>query len=180
MTVAKYIVLNKKEWSGDNFGSLRHQMFEEESKVTGKTPECFKTVGVDIVTEMHEERFSMDLMPGVVLHSTIDCYSPEESAIIDYKTYTNEYDLQTYKQSTKKSQLLTYALQLLNLGERVDKLIYLGERWNKERTELLGYDKLVISVTMIDIINNRDKLRQNAVRLMSAIAVLENEKQILT
>jgi len=179
LTVAKETVLGKRQWGGDDFGHLRHEMFEQESQVTGRTPACFKQIGYDTPAPMPELRLEMDLMPGVVLHSTIDNYAPELFAIIDYKTFTNKADLQKYNQPAKKAQLITYALQLTAQGHKVNKVIFLGEQWDKARENLLGYDSTVIPIGILEMVQQKEVLKQNAIRLLSAIEVLETEQKIL-
>ena len=178
LTVAKEMVLGKKRWSGDDFGSLRHKMWEEETKQTGRTPECFRHIKIDQPAVMCEQQFEMESLPGVILHSTIDVYLPELSCVTDYKTFTNKEDLQHYAQPHKKAQLLVYGVQLLVKGHSVKNLMFLGERWDSAREELLGYDHIMIPVTMLDLVNTQADLKQRAIRLKAAIEVLK-EEQIL-
>lgn len=65
------------------FGTLRHEMFMEESQQTGYTPECF---GPPINIEMVEEELATEIVPGVILHSRPDAVSLSQATVIDYKT----------------------------------------------------------------------------------------------
>jgi hypothetical protein len=184
LTVAAEMVLNKRRWTGDDFGSLRHKMWEKEAKETGLFPEDFREILPAYKVSLIEQKFAMELLPEVILHSTIDVYAHEEFMLIDYKTFTNEDDLQKYKQPAKKAQLLTYGLQLLGRGHKVKRVMFAGERWKVDRErlddadyqpELLGYDHVIMPVSMIDMLKQRDVLKENATRLLAAIRVLQQE-----
>lgn len=177
LTVAKEMVHRKKRWGGDKFGEIRHRMWEKEVNQTGMTPACFQHIGIHERAIYPEKRYQMQLIPGVVLHSTIDLYLPDRACVTDYKTFTNHDDLQKYRQPAKMAQLLTYGLQLVNAGESVKCIMFMGERWDKAREELLGYDHVIIPVTMLDLIRQRQVLEQNARRLQVAVQLLE-EKQL--
>ena len=158
------------------FGKLRHGMWEQESKKTGRTPEVFKNeLGVDYKIDLIEKEFSCTIFTGVVLHSTLDAGSTDEGVIIDYKTGTLKEDEEksrhhfqmTYKRSR---QHLTYGLQLLAKGVIPKKAIYLGEYWNEDRTELLGYEKVEIPFDINDIVEFKNGwLRERAERLVVAL-----------
>jgi hypothetical protein len=179
LTVAKEMVLGQKRWSGDDFGSKRHSMWEKESLQTGRTPECFRHIKIDYVAEAPESQYSMEILPGVILHSTIDVYLPEIACVTDYKTFTNAADLKSYKQPHKTAQLLTYSLQLLNVGKPVKNVMFLGERWDGERDVLLGYDHVMMPVSTIDLVKMRADLKARAVRLSAAIQVLRDSREVL-
>jgi len=74
----------KFESNSTVFGSLRHEMFLEESRKTGLTPVAFGrfSLPVDII----EEEFETEIIPGVVLHSRPDAVSLSEFTVVDYKT----------------------------------------------------------------------------------------------
>lgn len=178
LTVAKEMVLGKKRWSGDDFGSLRHEMFEEEGKRTGMAPECFKHCDWHEPVIMCEQQFEMELIPGVILHSTIDTYAPESETVVDYKTFTNDEDLKHYGQPHKKAQLKTYALQLMNKKYRVKNLRFAGERWDKSREELLGYDTILIPVSTLELAQHLNDIKLLARRLVAAVEVLREEIEV--
>jgi hypothetical protein len=114
-----------------------------------------------------------------VLHSTIDTYAPESATVVDYKTFTNEGDLKSYRQPHKRAQLLTYAVQLFAKGKRVKHLMFVGERWDSAREELLGYDKVIVPITNADLAMHMAHMKQLAVRLRSAIEVLREEQEVI-
>lgn len=175
LTVAREMLLGKKRYKNNitEFGSLRHEMWEEEARATGRSPECFREVGVDMVVTDIEQEYSMEIFPGVVLHSRIDAYAPNEALLIDWKTFTNVGDIQKYKNSR---QHLTYGLQKLNTGVVTKGAMYVGERWDKDRQKLLGYEKIVLPFDINDLVAFKNGwLRDRAERLKVAVDLLKRD-----
>jgi hypothetical protein len=152
------------------FGIVRHQMFDEESKKTGRLPACF---GLDMVVNHVEAEFATEIMKGVVVHSRMDSVSVEGETIIDYKTVLDgkhgwQKNLQGYGwrpiydyagnlqasrvvQSSKQKQLKFYAFQLGLHGIRIKRGMFLCEIWNQERDEILDYRVVEFPITLADI-----------------------------
>lgn len=66
------------------FGTLRHDMWRDESLETGKTPACFGDYSLSV--EMVEEELWSEIIPGVILHSRPDSVSISGATVVDYKT----------------------------------------------------------------------------------------------
>lgn len=184
--VVRELLYGRKSFSSDilEFGKIRHIMFAAESEKTGRTPEVFKhELDVDYPVDIIEKEFVCTIFPGVVLHSTLDAGYTEDGIIIDYKTGTLKGDEEkarhhfqlTYKRSR---QHLTYGLQLLAKGIIPKKALYLGEYWNEERTELLGYEKVEIPFDINDIVAFKNTwLKERCERLVVALDYFkQNEK----
>lgn len=175
LTVAREMLLGRKRFSSDivEFGRLRHEMWEEEARATGRSPECFREVGVDVAVTDIEQEYSMEIFPGVVLHSRIDAFASEEGLLIDWKTFTNDGDIQKYKNSR---QHLVYGLQKLNTGVIVKGAMYVGEQWDKKRQKLLGYDKIVLPFSVMELAEFKNGwLRDRAERLVVAVEMLKKD-----
>jgi hypothetical protein len=130
------------------FGSARHKMWEEESKKTGKTPDCFlePPCRFQVPIDFIEQEITCDLIPGVVLHGTPDSVSVIWKTIIDYKTVSGK--LSTYMSS---KQIVTYAYLMAMNNVEIDQGVYLCEVWNEERNKIIGYAKIQKPISMVDI-----------------------------
>jgi hypothetical protein len=134
------------------FGSVRHSMFQAESEVTGKIANCF---GLDLPADFIEQEFITEIWPGIVIHSRPDVVST--NTVVDYKTVIDDVQgwrkiVDSYQHLSKKRQLIFYAYQLGLNGIKVDKGIFALEIWNKDRTEITGYETLEFKITMKDIV----------------------------
>lgn len=136
------------------FGRKRHEMLEETGKAEHRVPEYF---GVGDVSISHaEESWSVEAFPGVVIHFTIDMLSQEEFLIGDYKMVREPKDgwngvfpslWSLYKDSV---QLDFYSWLLTFKNIPIKEKMYMGEYWNRERTEILHHDFVRRPITVID------------------------------
>jgi hypothetical protein len=134
-------------------GTLRHEAFEGESKITGKLPACF---GLDWDVTYAEQEFTTELLPGIVVHSRPDAVCAAIETIVDYKTCLdgiNGYraNVEGYRHASKQRQLVFYAYQLGLHGIRIRKGIFLCEIWNKDRDTILGYEHVEFPITLKDM-----------------------------
>lgn len=183
IAVAKQMVYQTKRYStfAMDFGTKRHEMWSEESLETGKTPECFnKGLGISYDVLHVEQQWDYELTKDVILHSRTDAYAPEISAVIDYKTFTKDGGMASYMASDKLAQMYTYAMQLMASGFKVNKGIFLGEQWNTERTELLGYAKLEVDITVLQIAANKKEMIRRADMLLVTTRLLTDGADTLT
>lgn len=149
-----------------SFGTLRHEMLEEEARATGRIPTCF---GVKAAADFIEHEFTTELIKGVVVHSRPDAVSAQQQTVWDYKTVVDgkngwqenlkgygwrpKYNAQrelvdhTVVPSTKQHQLQFYAYQMGLHGIRITKGTFLCEIWNRERDEILGYEVIEFPIT---------------------------------
>lgn len=179
LKVAREMLFHKERYNGaaTSFGRTRHEMFADESLDTGRTPQCFQELEVELSVRCIEKEFAMEVFPGVVVHSRTDAYAPDPQLIIDYKTFTNSGDLEKYKRS---KQHLMYALQLMNIGKGVKGALYLGEMWDAERENLLGYGQLEVPISLKDLVEFRNGwLKDRCERLVVAIDYLKNNSGIV-
>lgn len=129
-------LIGKFENPAMKFGSYRHRQFERESRKTGFLPTCFKeTLGKNLKVSKAEYYFETELPGGVVIHSTCDAYL-DGDYIVDYKVTTMDVKVWGSKQ-----QLVFYAYLLGLHGIKIKRTIFLTETWNKEKNEILGYQK---------------------------------------
>lgn len=167
----------KLELEAFDFGRARHETLEEEGRVENKVPEYF---GVGEVPISHaEESFAIEAFPGVVIHFTPDLVSQTEFLIGDYKMVREPKDgwsgvypslWSLYKDSI---QLDFYAWLLTFKKIPIREKLYMGEYWNRDRTEILHHDSVRRPITVID----KGKARAWAIprieRLMAGIKVYE-------
>ena len=140
-----------------SFGTDRHEYFEEESKRTGKIPECFYEVaGLKDVTLDHvEKEYAVELAPGVVIHSRPDAVAGSIGTIFDYKTVKDGKD--GWQSTVKKyvypsnRQTTFYALMLKFHGIEITRAVYLCEIWDAEYEHILGYDSVERIITAEDL-----------------------------
>lgn len=125
------------------FGTIRHKSFERESKRTGFLPVVFKeALGRNLKVTAAEYYFETEItidydgseLP-VVIHSTVDAYLKGDH-VTDFKVTTQDIDAWGSKQ-----QLVFYAYLLGLHGIPIKRTIFLLEKWNEEKTALVGYTK---------------------------------------
>lgn len=177
LTVAEEMLCRRQRFNGSvtSFGRVRHEMFAEESLETGRTPECFRELDVELSLRCIEREFEMEVFPGVVVHSRTDGYAPDVEMVVDYKTCTRAEDINKYKNSR---QHLMYALQLMNKGFPVKGALYLGEIWDAKREKPLGYCQMQKEITIQDLLKFRNEwLKDRCERLVVAINVLKGGKK---
>lgn len=125
------------------FGTFRHKMFDREMKKTGYLPKVFKEVlprnlKVDGSEYYFETPLTLDLdgeKVEVVIHSTTDAYKGGDY-IADFKVTTSDENTWGSKQ-----QLIFYAYLLGHHGIKFKRTIYLLERWDEQRRNILDYRK---------------------------------------
>lgn len=174
LKVAREILGITRRYSGGDemqFGRLRHLMFEEEGKRTGRTPACFREVGVDLPIESIEREWVLEVFTGVVLHSRTDATSLTNKTIIDYKTTSGTAAL-----FAKSMQMRIYGYNIMMHNLQIDKGLILAERWDSERRHPIGYDKAEVSFTLLDMVEAREWLRSRAQNLVVAIELLVKER----
>lgn len=135
------------------FGTGRHEMFEVESKRTGKLPACFYEIAgtKDVVIEHVEKEHTVELAPGVVIHSRPDAVCANIKTIFDYKTVVDGKD--GWQSTVKKyglpsnRQVKFYALMLGFHGIEINRAVYLCELWDKDYEHIIGYDSVQQNIT---------------------------------
>lgn len=169
----------KLELEAFDFGRARHETLEEEGKVENKVPEYF---GVGEIPISHAEQgFAIEAFPGVVIHFTPDLLSQSEFLIGDYKMvrepeagwngqFPNLWKL--YKDSV---QLDFYAWLLTFKGIKIKEKLYMGEYWNRDRTEILHHDFVRRPVTIVDKGRARAWAIPRIERLMAGIQIYEEK-----
>ena len=163
---------NKRKFTSDrlDFGTDRHEMWEEEGKRTGKLPECF---GLDWPVSHAEAEFATELLPGVVVHSRPDAVCAAVQTIVDYKTLCadsiDEGVRAAVKQYAISRQLLFYGFQVGMTGIRIKKIAYLVEIWNKEQDEILGYHTIVKDLPMAEIAKMLPWVKDRVAMLVAAV-----------
>lgn len=172
----------KLELEAFEFGRARHEDLEHETAVTKKVPEYFE-VG-ELPISHAEQGFAIEAFPGVVIHFTPDLLSQSEGVIGDYKMVREPeagWDgkfpslWSMYKDSI---QLDFYAWLLTFKKISIKEKLYLGEYWNRDRTEILHHDFVRRPITVVD----KGKARAWAIprieRLMAGIEIYREKGYI--
>jgi hypothetical protein len=153
-----------------DFGSDRHEMWEEESKQTHRLPACF---GLDWPVSHAEHEFASKVLPGVVLHSRPDAVCADIYTLVDYKTIIAdtlaEGSMAAVIRYKYAKQLPVYAYQLGLHGIRIKRIAYLVEVWNRNQDEILGYKTIIRDLTMAEIAQCLPWIKDRVVTLASAI-----------
>ncbi len=139
-----------------SFGSLRHASFEAEARETGKVAAWW---GINAPADYIEQEFVSEAFPGVIVHSrpdVVSVISKDRLVIYDYKTVVDgkqgwKYTIRSYRSDIKRRQLYWYAWQLGLHGLPATHGCYLFEIWNKDRTEILGYETMEFPITFRDM-----------------------------
>lgn len=161
-----------KSFKSDNmeFGTDRHDLWEQEARRTGKVPECF---GLDWPISHIEQEFASEILPNVVLHSRPDGICEDIATIIDYKTLIADSlgmgELVAVQRYSKSKQLPIYAYQAGLHNIRVKRIAYLVEIWNRAQTEILGYKIITKEFKMKDIGTVLPWVRERVAMLVSAV-----------
>lgn len=148
-------------------GSIRHEMYAAEIEELGLLPSCFRKACPqysDVKIEMFEQELKAQIFKDVVLHSTPDAVSSSSGILFDFKVTTQEA-----KKYAASKQVLVYAFQLLLRGIEIKEVVFLIERWNSEKTEILGYDCASKLITKEEILEVKDWLKSRTEILLSAI-----------
>lgn len=162
------------------FGQINHEIFEEESRVTGKVPKVFQQ---DITVQHIEEEFAIELIPGLVLHLRPDAISREENMLIDYKTMDvkegmsdREINKLIKKKYKSAEQLRIYTYALMVNGITIDKYAYFLELWDKDNLKPVGYRTYVRDVDLTKIPIMKMWLIKRAFNLAVAYKDMTNGK----
>lgn len=140
------------------FGETRHEMWERESRDTGRLPQCFVDAfpeyGHIEVTDVEEE-FATEIYQNIVLHSRLDGLARKHATIFDYKTQKKGAGgARIYKNS---KQLPTYAWHLALHNIRIKRVVYLVEIWEFDEAgnpvDVVGYEKFVKDLGLADTHN---------------------------
>jgi rubrerythrin len=145
-------------------------MWEEESKRTGRLPECF---GLDWPVSHVEDEFATEILPDVIVHSRPDAVCADVQTIVDYKTLCadslDEGVRAAVKMYGKARQLPFYGFQVGLHGIRIRKIAYLIEIWNKEQDTILGYHVMVKDLPMSDIAKMLPWVQDRVAMLVAAV-----------
>lgn len=151
-----------------HFGTDRHEMFQEESESTGLTPYCFKDeLEFECEATYIEKEFTVKIGKDVVLHSRPDCVSVPTRRIIDYKTITG-----AASQFKHSKQLRVYAYQLAQIGIKIERLTWLCEVWDIERTKIIRYEVVEIEIGLRDLVDIKRWIDDRIFVLQTAIKSL--------
>lgn len=134
------------------FGSDRHEMWEDVGKSTGMIPDCF---GVEWPISHAEQEFASEILPGIIIHSRPDAVCAAIATLVDYKTLIadsyEEGERLAVQRYSKSKQLPLYAYQLGLHNIRIKKIAYLIEIWDRPQTMILGYKIITKDFRMADI-----------------------------
>jgi hypothetical protein len=175
LKVAKEKLENKEGFATEHtkFGGLNHELFEEESRETGKLPECF---GMNVTVDHIEQEFAIEVIPGVILHFRPDSVSESARSVYDYKTmnYTDGMDVDKIIKGRygKATQLRTYSYGLWVHGIPIERYCFLIELWDKRNMKIVGYRKLSREFLLGDIPKVKDWLTKRAFLLGAAMKEL--------
>lgn len=153
-------LIKKFSTKATEFGSVRHEMFEEEVaetkavpavfthnevvqaevRATGETPYQYRFLIGSLPVSHCEQSFATELIPGVVIHFTPDEIAAEVETIIDTKTMIpNEVGRVQPNKYLKSVQLKLYALLLQPHDIKISKGLFLIEQWDREYKEITDY-----------------------------------------
>jgi hypothetical protein len=140
---------NQIETEHMGFGTLRHEMFEEEGRATGYLPKCFGRAKLDYI----EHEFTSEIWKGIVIHSRPDAVSASTETVYDYKTVVDgkngwKSTVDGYRHESKQRQLRFYAYQMGLHNIRIRHGAFLCEVWNQERDTILHYEVVTFDITM--------------------------------
>lgn len=175
LKVAEQKLRESSGFSNDDlkFGQVNHDLFEEESRETGKLPKCF---GINVNVEHIEQEFAIEVIPGVVLHFRPDSVSESVGSVYDYKTmnYFDGMDVdKIIKARYKKAvQLKTYSYGLMVHGMDIKRYCYLIELWDKRQKKIVGYRQYSREFKLADIPNTKEWLSKRAFLLGAAMKEL--------
>ena len=147
-------------------------MYAQDIENTGLLPNCFRKAApqyANVKIEQFEQEMKAEIFKGVVLHSTPDAVSTSSGIIFDFKVTTQEA-----KKYAASKQVLVYAYQLLLRKIEIKEVVFLIERWNSEKTEILGYDSVSKEISRENVLEVRDWLKSRTEILLSAIEARKN------
>lgn len=133
------------------FGRDRHEMWEQQTRQTGRVPREFHDL-YDEKVDYAEHAFAVEVFKDVVLHFRPDAVSIGAKAIIDYKKIVG-----SAKQFHASKQLLIYAYGLWLHGIDIRERVYLCEKWERPATpkepptKIIGYEIWRLPITLADI-----------------------------
>lgn len=173
LSLVRELAGDKTPYDGDivQFGRLRHEAWEKEGKATGRIPADFQHI-YNTTVDFAEQPFAVEVFKDVVLHFRPDAVSLADEAIIDYKKIVG-----SGRQFLTSKQLYIYAYGLQLYGYKISKRVYLCERWNKEGTEILGYQKFEIPLTLADMGMVPKWIKERAQLLLSVSEAYEKTKE---
>lgn len=165
-------LVKKFKTASTEFGTVRHEMFEqdvadtgtvpevfthrevtqEEVRATGKTPYEYKFLIGELPVSHCEQSFATELFPGVVIHFTPDEIASEVQTIIDTKTMIpNEAGKVNPNKYLKSIQLKLYALLLRPHGITINKGMFLIEQWTRDYKEITDYHVVPQKIGLIEM-----------------------------
>lgn len=153
------------------FGRMRHEMWEREGKATGRIPADFQHI-YDTTIDFAEHEFAVEVFKDVVLHFRPDAVCLKDEAIVDYKKIVG-----SGRQFLTSKQLYIYAYGLQLYGYKISKRVYLCEQWNKEGTEILGYQKFEVPLTLADLGMVPKWIKERALMLLSVTDAYQQSKE---
>lgn len=158
------------------FGTVRHEMLEEEAQATGRIPACF---GIIDSADYVEHEFTTEIWKDIVIHSRPDAVSTTSHTIYDYKTVTDgkrgwKRTVADYHHEVKQRQLKFYAFQLGLHGIMITRGAFLCEIWNEARDEILDYQVVEFPINLGEISKTLMWVKNRAALLA---AVLDEAQQ---
>lgn len=144
-----------------DFGSKRHEVLAEYLKKNKKFPSEFN-LDMDINPEWVEREQWIEVWENVVIHFTPDAFG--KTWIMDLKTTSRGKSAYT-----SDKQLFVYAYLLGIKGLKIEKVYYVCEIWDTERTQIQGYEVLEKDVTQEDLQKAEDWLKSKSEFLYEAL-----------
>ena len=165
-------LISKFKTKSTEFGTVRHEMFEEEVnetkatpavfthhevtqeevRATGKTPYEYQYLIGSLPVSHCEQSFATELFPDVVIHFTPDEIAADIETIIDTKTMIpNAAGKVNPNKYLKSNQLKLYALLLRPHGITIKKGMFLIEQWDRDYKEITDYHVVPQKIGLIEM-----------------------------
>lgn len=182
--------VSKFTTASTQFGSTRHEMFEEDVAETGNVPEVFthqeitkeevRATGrtpyeyqflIGSMPVSHcEQSFATELFPGVVIHFTPDEIVQEQQTIIDTKTMIpNEAGKVNPNKYLKSIQLKLYARLLRPHGIIINRGMFLIEQWTRDYKDITDYHVVPQKIGIMEMGEAQAWAKERVERLQAGI-----------
>lgn len=189
--------LKKFTTASTEFGSVRHEMFEEdvaetglvpevfthhevtreEVRATGKTPYEYQFLIGSMPVSHCEQSFATELFPGVVIHFTPDEIAAELQTIIDTKTMIPNAAGKVHPNKYLSSiQLKLYALLLRPHGITITKGMFLIEQWTRDYKEITDYHVVPQKIGIMEMGEAQAWAKERVHRLQAGIEWWNNQE----
>lgn len=191
--------VKKFSTASTEFGSVRHEMFEEdvaetgmvpevfthheitqqEVRATGKTPYEYQFLIGSMPVSHCEQSFATELFPGVVIHFTPDEIASELETIIDTKTMIpNEAGKVNPNKYLKSIQLKLYARLLMPHGIKITKGMFLIEQWTRDYKEIIDYHVVPQKIGIMEMGEAQAWAKEKVERLQAGIEWWNNQEGV--